>query len=148
MAFAFRSDVLPDVGSGALAAVDITALIDAFAGLDAEVVRDVARQCEGVKDAIALLRGLCPERPPVAHDVAHGHAFGDVLPDDVRDVIFKSLSARDAAVLACTCKEFRALVASWRRGPPPTRRRRPAEKLLAKMESTGFQMRFERPSYL
>jgi len=129
MAFAFRSDVLPDVGSGALAAVDITALIDAFAGLDAEVVRDVARQCEGVKDAIALLRGLCPERPPVAHDVAHGHAFGDVLPDDVRDVIFKSLSARDAAVLACTCKEFRALVASWRRdarriAPPANARAR------------------------
>ena len=49
-----------------------------------------------------------------AREPAHPQVFGGNVPDDVRDVIFRSLSARDAGALACTCREFRALVSTWR----------------------------------
>ena len=57
---------------------------------------------------------MAPAPVARAREPAHPQVFGGNVPDDVRDVIFRSLSARDAGALACTCRALRALVSAWR----------------------------------
>lgn len=105
----------PEPCSRGLSEEDIRVLIDAFARrLDPNLVRDVAASCDDVERALKNLNDMAPAPVARAREPAHRQVFGGNVPDDVRDVIFRSLSKRDAGALACTCREFRALVSTWR----------------------------------
>jgi len=115
-AFALKPDAEDD-------GPDVDALIDAFrTALACDVIRDVASASASTTEAFESLLLLTADATPTtvktsrdgAQDAQYD-AFGGNLPDDVRDLIFARLSARDAAMLACTCREFRALVGTWRR---------------------------------
>ena len=114
-AFALKPDVEE------ITAPDVNVLIEAFrTKLACDVIRDVASASATTTEAFELLLELTSDAPSTSTSsggIAHAQhdAFGGDLPDDVRDLIFARLSARDAAMLACTCREFRALVGTWRR---------------------------------
>jgi hypothetical protein len=113
--FTLRASSPPEPSSRGVSEDDVRALIDAFdRRLDAELVRDVAASCDRVERALEHLHAMAPAPSPRVVAPAHPQVFGGTIPDDVRDVIFRSLSARDAGALACTCREFRALVTTWR----------------------------------
>ena len=113
--FTLRASVSPEPSSRGLSEEDIRVLIDAFARrLDPNLVRDVAASCDDIERALTHLNDMAPTPIARAREPAHPQVFGGNVPDDVRDVIFRSLSARDAGALACTCREFRALVSTWR----------------------------------
>ena len=102
---------------------DVDALVEMFAStLDPDLIRDVARGSVDASSALDALLSLSQQQQSNSFETSTSthrrpmetQYFGGNLPDDVRDVIFSRLSAKDAAVLACTCREFNALVESWR----------------------------------
>ena len=95
--FTLRASSSPAPSSRGLSEEDIRVLIDAFARrLDPNLVRDVAASCDDVERALKNLNDMAPAPVARAREPAHPQVFGGNVPDDVRDVIFRSLRASDA----------------------------------------------------
>ena len=113
--FTLRASASPEPSSRGLSEEDIRVLIDPSRVVSIRTSCATSRRRVMTSSARSHLNDMAPAPVARAREPAHPQVFGGNVPDDVRDVIFRSLSARDAGALACTCREFRALVSTCAR---------------------------------